>query len=174
MIPAQIAGRPIDLEDPLFVRLINCVTDADHQAFVDRFGDLGVEVGSDPQAVATYAGRLREGVEFALGGNRATTHPGVNAWTASRLLKGVSLQPLLEHRDGAMRFSLQAPHLAGFMAVEVAAAVEAGARSKRCERCHKLFLYGPLTGRRSHAKYCADRCRVAAMRARNAERGVEQ
>jgi len=169
MTPVTLHGRQVDLEDPIFVRLINCVSRADHQAFVDRFGDLGGSVGSAPESVERYAGWLREGVEFALPARKDGRQlREVNAWTASRLIKDITLQPQVFVRDGAMRFVLEAPHLAGFMAMEVAAAVQAEANSKRCEHCHKLFLYGPLTGRRSSAKYCADKCRVAAMRARNA------
>jgi hypothetical protein len=36
-----------------------------------------------------------------------------------------------------------------------------------CDHCGGVYWTGHRTGRRSHAKYCSDRCRVAAMRARN-------
>jgi hypothetical protein len=35
-----------------------------------------------------------------------------------------------------------------------------------CNKCGKETWTGHRTGRRSHAKYCSDRCRVAAMRMR--------
>ncbi|AWM23719.1 hypothetical protein AOX55_0000439 [Sinorhizobium fredii CCBAU 25509] len=76
--------------------------------------------------------------------------------------------PSFVHSAGSMRFVLKADTLYDFMVMEVAAIHEAGAAAASCEHCGKIFLTGPLTGRRSHAKYCSDRCRVAAMRARNA------
>ena len=68
------------------------------------------------------------------------------------------------------RLTLHPENLFGLMALEVALAHEAGATATACEHCGKFFLTGPLTGRRSHSKYCSDRCRVAAMRKRNARR----
>jgi hypothetical protein len=69
-----------------------------------------------------------------------------------------------------IRFVLEVQDLAGFMALEVASGIEAGAKGKFCGHCRKFFLYGPKTGNRSHAIYCAEKCRAAAMRARNAKK----
>ena len=66
------------------------------------------------------------------------------------------------------RLVLRPKSLRDFMCLEVAIAHEAGAITTECEHCFKVYVTGPLTGRRSHSKYCADRCRVAAMRKRNA------
>jgi hypothetical protein len=60
-----------------------------------------------------------------------------------------------------------------YMALEIATAVEAGATMTACRHCDRRFLFGPHTGRRSHAKYCSDRCRVAAARRRNAPKEFE-
>ncbi|AFL49024.1 hypothetical protein ABIE78_005214 [Sinorhizobium fredii] len=79
----------------------------------------------------------------------------------------VIVHPCFVHSEGTMRFVLKADTLWDFMVMEVAAIYEAGAVATSCEHCRTIFLTGPLTGRRSHAKYCSDRCRVAAMRARN-------
>jgi hypothetical protein len=62
---------------------------------------------------------------------------------------------------------LKCSSLTNFMKMEIAMAAMHGAKLATCEHCGAVFLTGPLTGRRSHAKYCSDRCRVAAMRARN-------
>jgi hypothetical protein len=51
-----------------------------------------------------------------------------------------------------------------FMRIEVAMVAESGARLARCESCDDVFLTGPLTNRRSTARYCRDRCRVNAHR----------
>jgi hypothetical protein len=59
-----------------------------------------------------------------------------------------------------------------FMIMEIAMAATLGAKLGECDHCGDAFLTGPLTGRRSHAKYCSARCRVAAMRARNQAGGT--
>jgi hypothetical protein len=64
---------------------------------------------------------------------------------------------------------LRSHHLIGLMAMETAMVAQSGARTFTCEHCGNLFLIGPL-GLRSHSRYCSDRCRVAAMRDRNAAR----
>jgi hypothetical protein len=56
--------------------------------------------------------------------------------------------------------------LISFMAAETAMIVANEDRVRYCQHCHKMFLTGPLTGRRAHAKFDSDRCRAAAMRAR--------
>ncbi|WP_133116155.1 hypothetical protein [Mesorhizobium wenxiniae] len=66
------------------------------------------------------------------------------------------------------RLSLKAKSLHAFMCMEVAAAAAAEAALGRCENCENRILTGPATGRRSSSKYCSDRCRVAAMRKRQA------
>jgi hypothetical protein len=63
---------------------------------------------------------------------------------------------------------LKCDHLATFMKMETALAATQGAKLGSCGHCEDVFLTGPLTGRRSHAVYCSSRCRMAAMRLRNA------
>jgi hypothetical protein len=70
---------------------------------------------------------------------------------------------------GAPRMLLKCKNLDTFMIMEIAMVAMNGVRFRTCAHCQDVFLTGPLTGRRSHATYCSDRCRVAAMRARNAE-----
>ena len=76
--------------------------------------------------------------------------------------------PTLPPNQELPQLTLRAKSLQGLMLMETAFVATNGARVTDCERCGKTFLTGPLTGRRSHAKYCSDRCRVAAMRLRNA------
>lgn len=80
----------------------------------------------------------------------------------------VVVHPFFMHSAEATRLVLEADTLFDFIVLEVAAIHDAGAVATSCEHCRKIFLTGPLTGRRSRAKYCSDRCRVAAMRVRNA------
>jgi hypothetical protein len=165
-------GRPIDLEDPLFIRLINAETREAKTAFVERFGDLGI-VGSEPDDVARFAEGLQQAADYMLNPD-APGPAAVFVETANRLIQGSRIEPRFINRAGRARLVLEAPDLAQFMLFELAAAVEAGAGSKRCEQCNKFFLHGPLTGRRAHAKYHADRCRVAAMRRRNSSKRAEK
>jgi hypothetical protein len=59
--------------------------------------------------------------------------------------------------------------LRDFMCMECVMIAEAGARLVTCEHCKDYYLTGPRTGRRSHSRYCSDRCRAAAMRKRREE-----
>jgi hypothetical protein len=82
------------------------------------------------------------------------------------------LEPVFElaGQAGAPRMVLTCDELRAFMTMEAAMIAMNGARVIHCEHCNNIFLIGPLTGRRSHARFCSDRCRVAAMRSRNASR----
>jgi hypothetical protein len=82
------------------------------------------------------------------------------------------LRPTLYLVGDAAQVRLDNRTLLSFMLMETATATAQGAQLAACERCGTQFLTGPLTGRRSHARFCSDRCRVAAMRARNAEPGL--
>ena len=81
---------------------------------------------------------------------------------------GYSVAPTLRHVvEGNPRLVYRVGNLLAFMAMEAALIAEAGAKAKHCENCLTLFIHGPRTGRRSHAEYCSDKCRVAALRKRN-------
>lgn len=81
---------------------------------------------------------------------------------------GYSVQPTLRHGVGGnLRLVYRVSNLLAFMALEAALIAEAGAKAKHCDNCFTLFIHGPRTGRRSHAEYCSDKCRVAALRKRN-------
>ncbi|MBY5501258.1 hypothetical protein HFO82_21925 [Rhizobium leguminosarum] len=158
-----------DLEDPVFLHLVNCRTDKDLIAFLYRYGSpmnfnddvlhlpivRGMAEGLRTQAMSTIGKHLS---------------PQERAHFVNEALSNVNLRPsfVYSEQTGRGRLILEADTLHGFMMMEHSLAYEAGAVATSCERCDKLFLTGPLTGRRSHAKFCSDRCRVAAMRARNA------
>src|SRR5215470_7660684 len=63
---------------------------------------------------------------------------------------------------------LKSGTLFGFMLLEMAMIVAHGVRVAECDKCKNVFLTGPFTGHRSSARFCSDKCRVAAMRARKA------
>jgi hypothetical protein len=72
-------------------------------------------------------------------------------------------------RDGKPQMLAQCDYLLDFMRMEIGMIALNGAKLVACEHCKNLFLTGPSTSRRIHAAHCSDRCRVAAMRARNKE-----
>jgi hypothetical protein len=140
------------------------VVDNDLTAFLSRFGMLR----RDP---AMHVVKIEHEAEYlAMSLVHATNHksPAMNLRWANEILKQVELTPSFDKDTG--RLILHPRDLFGFMAMEIAFARESGAVTTECEHCEKVYLTGPNTGRRSHSKFCSDRCRVAAMRKRNANK----
>ena len=165
-----------NLEDPIVVEFVNAREDTDRIKFFSKYGLLFVEkfthpaaknFGSDYEFVIASQKELRDSLTKATG-------PQVDALQAINSSLGrygpINLQPTFDlgGAAGAPRMVLKFSDLMQFMAMEIAMVAMQGAKLGTCEHCGAVFLTGPLTGRRSHAKYCSDRCRVAAMRARNA------
>lgn len=189
MFPIFHKGRKVDLRAPLFVELINCATVQDRMRFVGEYGEIdgnGLPFAAGPAASVprAFADSLAATAEILLAPENDEPAPGKTRdaflrMTNALLLQGVSIHPRLEVHEGSTRFVLDVPSLAPFMAMELATAVEVGAKIGRCkaerrgDRCNKLFLHGPLTGRRSDREYCSDRCRLIALRARNSSKEVE-
>lgn len=154
------------LEDLLVLRLVNARDDEARAAFLGRFGfpfSTAPEVSREE--VLDGQKRLRSALGVAASGERAARLANVNGW-----LKSIALWPQFG-RDGdssAVRLVFQPASLFAFMAMEAAMAAEHDAKLAACQHCGTEFLTGPMTGRRDTARYCADKCRVAAMRARNA------
>lgn len=157
-----------NLENPVFVRFINCRTETDFLRFCDRFAGWPKMAAND---LVQARDELRESTTalLSLPTMDGSTTPDLRAMNA--LLdkgKGIQLRPMFRRYDGASRMILVVASLWNFMTLEVAAAFEAGALMRSCEHCKGAFLVGPQTRRRSDARFCSDRCRVAAMRTRNA------
>jgi hypothetical protein len=159
-----------DLEDPVVMRFINGLhLDQTHTGFLSRFGmlkrvDQPTPVKDAGSLWFELTTRLFQSTDRSKDPKRRTIY--INA-----LLEDAPAK-LSFDRDpdtDSDRLTLHPENLFGLMALEVALAHEAGATTVPCEHCHKFFLIGPLTGRRTHAKYCSDRCRVAAMRKRKKE-----
>lgn len=169
----------VNLENPIVLHLINCQGDQDRLAFLARFGFLerwDVETGSI-SVIEDVQNRMSGALVWSASTFEPKTAPAdqitpisVANHLMNEMGKKVSLHPSFEIADpgNTLRIVLKPDSLRSFMAMEIALAHEAGAVATACEHCSKYFLTGPLTGRRSHAKYCSDRCRVAAMRKRNA------
>ncbi|MFC5384390.1 hypothetical protein ACFPLB_00195 [Aquamicrobium segne] len=169
-----VAFRVHNLEDPLSIRLVNCNSASDIIDFISRFGfpdHIGGRGHSYyPELIEWHRENLTD--LFSLTSVDSSER---RSEVANELLHetGTTLRPAFEWSEATGRSSLivRASSLVSLMAMEAAFAVEAGATMTRCAHCHKAYLTGPLTGRRSHSVYCSDRCRVAAMRVRNAGKG---
>lgn len=173
---AAVSYEVTNLEDALCVRLVNADSAEKLVSFVTRFGvpdgfPKMLPDGRDNRESVPL--RILEGIRLDLWELLSTASiddPMARISTANKLLKFSAIRPSLEYfeTDGKHRLFFRPDSLADFMAIESAVALDVGATMTRCAHCSTAFLVGPLTGRRSHATYCSDRCRVAAMRARNA------
>jgi hypothetical protein len=155
------------------VAFVNARTDEDRANFFSRFGLLtGSEI--DPDEVVQSQGDLRTLLAIAGGDDSVARIQSVNAALGQH--KSFYLQPSLNlgAAGGAPQMLLKPQTLFGLMLMETAMVALHGARFATCQHCTEIFLTGPLTWRRAHAHYCSDRCRVAAMRRRNAGRGTKR
>jgi hypothetical protein len=174
----------VDLENPVVMAFVNATDDPQRQLFFGRFGLLRltpwwherrskqwVHGGAHDLTrddILKDQSRFRKLLQSAGGDDPATAMTAVNSALAKH--SDFKLTPTfhLAGPHGTPRLLLVSDSLIAFMLMEVAMGVSKGVRMAECEQCGTLFLTGPLTGRRSHARFCSDKCRVAAMRARNA------
>ncbi|RWL87718.1 MAG: hypothetical protein EOR67_16095 [Mesorhizobium sp.] len=165
----DLAGSAASPESPIVMHLMNARDDAALDAFRKRFGPLTDPLVEGGNSWLTMK-EARERFDLYL--RIAPPRPN-RIGLVNDLMASVSLRPQVHFLDGAQtpQIVLMAESLYDFMLMEVATIHQVGATVTDCSHCRKLYLTGPLTGRRSHAVYCSDRCRVAAMRARNAEKG---
>jgi hypothetical protein len=157
-----------NLEDPIALRLVNSESESQLAAFVGRFGFPARYAASKDSFSLNVLEAIRDDLEELLA--MSTHDPRVWVSLANDLLQHTALHPTFEFSEGEgkQRMVFRPSTLEDVLYMECALALEVGAVLARCEHCNKAFLTGALTGRRSHAKYCSDRCRVAAMRARKA------
>ena len=158
------------LENPVVISFVNARDDDARCRFFSRYGFLlpGSELERS-EALDTQAYFERLLVEAGSADPDAAAK-AVNMALASH--RGFALVATLELDDG-LRLALKPQSLFAFILMEVAMVALHGARLATCDHCGELFLTGPLTWRRSHARFHADRCRVAAMRSRNANRAAK-
>jgi hypothetical protein len=151
-----------NLEDPIVTRFINADDEAARVRFLSRYGLTQDEERSHEDILITqHFFRVR--LASAGCGDPVVAGDVVNDAMARH--RGFALVPSISGNSLVLR----AQSLFAFMFMEVAIVALIGARLAACRHCGAALITGPLTGRRSHAKFCADRCRVAAMRARNAQ-----
>lgn len=154
-----------DLEEPLSVRLANCKTSADHAKFIRAYGFPAGGDHAEVSLMVMLSEEMTESLEMCAASSiEKVVH-------ARKLVERIEyLSPAIELDDDQVlpRVVTGVNTLAELMRLEVVFAFEAGAAFQRCEHCGSGFLTGPMTKRRSSSKFCSDRCRVAALRRRNA------
>jgi hypothetical protein len=167
----------VNLEDPVVLHFINARDDNARARFLARFGflsnlhldvdfrmpptwtpDRSWPVGTRDDFVRAQ-GELRQLLALAGSDQEQEAEKSINL-----RLDSIRFDPVFEAR----RMSFKLRDLFSLLVREIIMVAENNARFTTCERCEAGILTGPGTGRRSHATYCSDRCRVAAMRARNA------
>ncbi len=159
----------VNLENPVVIDFVNAREDTQREGFFSKFGLLHGELLGAEGTPESRESVVEEQEHYqtrliSLGGSD-------RAKVLAMLSKSrAELEPKfdLATETGAPRMLLKCPYLRTFMTMEIAMAAMQGAKLATCEHCGNVFLTGPLTGRRSHAKYCSARCRVAAARKREA------
>ncbi|TPN45302.1 hypothetical protein FJ976_24010 [Mesorhizobium sp. B1-1-9] len=155
-----------NLENPIAVSFANIRNETDALAFINRYGMPADVPEVSLEATAFAARQIRKLLVAANETDKVRR--------ANRALEDVRLTPAFDQDGpgGTARLVLYPASLSELVQMEIAFAHEVGAQLGTCQHCRKHFLTGPLTGRRSSAVYCSDRCRVAAARKRNAQTGV--
>jgi hypothetical protein len=155
-----------DLSDPIVLTFVNGQTNDAREEFFSKFGFLHEDQSEISVKEAIHIQKDLRRILYCIGGQDLISAREIVNIRARQL----QLIPSLERRRGQTeaRLTLRPRTLTGFMVMEIAMIAANGGRLTGCQHCGEWFVTGPLTGRRSHAKFCADRCRVAAMRARNA------
>ncbi len=162
-----------NLEDALSIRYVNARSDEARADFLSRFG----MIADDPMT----SFRIQEiDRDYLMESQRSVRKLLVKATDTDHGTAVTALNNALhQHRSFALRATLrlngpgglpamvlQPQTLFGLMLMEMTMAAENDVRLAECQHCRAAFLTGSLTGRRAHAVYCSDRCRVAALRAR--------
>jgi hypothetical protein len=175
-----------NLESPIVVTFVNATDDRKRQLFFKQFG-LGTPVDHTiwnrpyrarlvlaralkRSDTLEHQSKYRELLHIIGGEDRIAAMTAINSTIGNRVGAENNLIPTfhLAGPHGTPQLLLKSASLLGFMKMEMAMIASNGARVGECEKCSAMFVTGPMTGRRSSAIYCSDRCRVAAMRARQA------
>jgi hypothetical protein len=151
-----------NLENPIVVDFVNAGDDEARAEFFEKFGlwlwgNFVVETGVPQSQVLGHQDLFRGFL----------TKP-LSSEDVEKLSYDMSLRPVLTaaKKRGPPRLRLACGTLNDLMTMEIAMITTNGVHTTHCQHCHTMFVTGPLTWRRSHAKFCSDRCRVAAMRQR--------
>ncbi len=151
-----------DLENPLVLEFANAETSAALENFLSTVGFF--EPGQDECSlhdVRRYQRDMTKRLEHAASGDPRRVAKALVRLPAGEM-GDTGLVPALH----GQRLTLKLGSLYVLLLMECAMVAERGCLITRCQQCDVAFLTGSLTRRRSHAKFCSDRCRVASARAR--------
>jgi hypothetical protein len=166
-----------NLENPVVLQFANATSDNGLLNFFERYGLQGHPV-FERDSVLEQQHMFHAMLEnFSALNQTAPTKAveGINRFfelPPSELSYGeFDLRPSLHlgGPQGTPRMLLKTKTLRSFMLMEMAMIVAHGAMAHKCDKCGTIFLTGQLTWRRSTARFCSDRCRVAANRAKKTE-----
>lgn len=168
---APVLLESIDLESPLALQYVNTRTPEARIGFMERYGFLVEGIIADDGAEewpADWVEDQHESLCHALtksfGKSVAEKSTDLNA-----LLQSAHLKTSVEFAgDGKGRMVFHPQSLLHLMCLEVTTAAINEVDLARCANCNDAFFTGRMAHRRIDAKFCSDRCRVAAMRKRNA------
>jgi hypothetical protein len=177
-----------NLENPVVVAFANAIDDQKRLRFFGRYGigsrherllwnhgtkgdsHIFDEHALSRERVVERQLKIREMLEDAAGKDPVAAMTMINS-----ALVGMFTSPVpafhLGGPRGAPQLLLKCRSLECLMVMEIAMIVAHDVSATRCEHCDAVFLTGQLTGRRSSARFCSDKCRVAAMRKRQVETG---
>ena len=151
-----------ELANPWVLQLANAETDADMEAFFTKAGFFEPGQTECPKRDADRHQKvMRTRLNHAASGN-----PREVGMALARLPAGTMSDTGLVPAIDGRRLTLRLNSLYALLLMECAMVAERGCLLTRCKSCRIAFLTGSLTGRRSRAQYCSDRCRMRAARAR--------
>jgi hypothetical protein len=191
--------RMVDLEQPLVTRFVNARiegrSDDGMAKFLGRYGfPVAVSVRGQQKGFMSaddledLKKRVRRLLRVAGSVPKALAIPLINDALSKKTEWGIGISDAPPRKPDRLRlvprldvpmertYNLQTPMLVlgveslfDYMVMECAFVATVGARTTACAKCRDLYLTGPLTWRRSHSVYCSDKCRVSAMRKRQAK-----
>ncbi|RWI92870.1 hypothetical protein [Mesorhizobium sp.] len=151
-----------DLSSPIVLSFLNSSdTIEKRENFFAAYGLLERPVCADDM-VSDALGTLNKAVNVG----PLAAHPERVAILNDLLMESTMMHLGFDYLgpNQAMRMVVRPRSLFDLMCAEIAMAAEVDAALTSCENCSRLFYTGHLTGRRSTARYCSDRCRAAANR----------
>ncbi|SDP77271.1 hypothetical protein SAMN05428967_3362 [Phyllobacterium sp. YR620] len=152
-----------NLEHPVVTDFLNAKHDADLADFLATHGMLRAKPREKVKTIRQAQARLTDLI-------MAQPRPDLIAEINGRL-ETVQFKPAFDYSGPrqSLRMVLHPADLLGLMEWECAFTHAVGAKARTCSHCGRYFLTGPETGRRSHAEYDSDNCRIAASRARSSK-----
>lgn len=167
-----LSHKLVSLNNPLVVQLANAFSLNHLESF---YAEYGLEIlplagatplPPPPEWPVKRPSEIRSSSLVALLRLMGSGNPAEVATNANLVLRDLPISIHFESTGSAKGVSLYTNNLSNFMRWECVAVGEVGAKLVECRNCSRMFLVGPMTGRRTDARHCSDRCRVAVGRRR--------